>query len=89
MSLEVARNLDGDSWSFSIPAEMLNRERSGEYSVKIFDVTGRLVWGGSTRVGDVLHWDGCSNGSPVPCGVYLLQSSIGSDVSTGSFVVRN
>ena len=43
----------------------------------------------ASESGSVLHWDGFTeNGTTVPSGVYLLQCSIGSDVSTGSFVVR-
>ncbi|MBN2587971.1 MAG: peptidoglycan DD-metalloendopeptidase family protein [Candidatus Fermentibacteraceae bacterium] len=86
LPVEVARSSDGGEWLFTIP--MVPQETSEEALVKIFDVSGRLVWSGMSETGDVLRWDGRSNGSPVPSGVYLLQCSIGSEVSTGSFVVR-
>jgi len=60
-----------------------------EASLKIYDVSGRMIWSGHAETGDVLHWDGYTDDrTPVPNGVYLLHCSIGSDVSTGSFVVR-
>jgi len=79
------RSIEDSGWRFSIPA----MEYSEEASVNIYDISGRMVWSGSAETGDVLHWDGYTgNGTAVPNGVYLLQCSIGSEVTTGSFVVR-
>ncbi|MFO8182816.1 MAG: T9SS type A sorting domain-containing protein [Candidatus Aegiribacteria sp.] len=86
LSVAVARSSERDGWMFSIPLDA--EGSSEEASIQIFDMSGRMVWSGSAESGDVLHWDGLSNGSPVPSGVYLLQCSIGSEVSTGSLVVR-
>ncbi|MCD4701358.1 MAG: T9SS type A sorting domain-containing protein, partial [Candidatus Aegiribacteria sp.] len=74
-----------EGWMFAIPVV----EYSEEASVKIYDVSGRMIWSGHAESGSVLHWDGyTADRTPVPNGVYLLQCSIGSEVSTGSFVVR-
>jgi len=55
----------------------------------IYDVSGRMIWSDHSESGSVLHLDDFTeNGTPVPNGVYLLQCSVGSNVSTGSFVVR-
>ena len=85
LSIEITRSVEDEGWMFSIPVV----EYSEEASVKIYDVSGRMIWSGHAESGSVLHWDGFTeNGTAVPNGVYLLHCSIGSEVSTGSFVVR-
>jgi hypothetical protein len=84
-SVEITRSVEDKGWMFAIPVV----EYSEEASVNIYDVSGRMVWSGHAESGSVLHWDGFTeNGTAVPNGVYLFQCSIGSEVSTGSFVVR-
>ena len=84
-SVEITRSAENEGWMFAIPVV----EYSEEASLKIYDVSGRMIWSGHAESGSVLHWDGFTgNGTAVPNGVYLLQCSVGSDVSTGSFVVR-
>jgi len=84
-SVEITRSAENEGWMFAIPVV----EYSEEASVMIYDVSGRMIWSGYTESGSVLYWNGFTeNGTPVPNGVYLLQCSIGSDASTGSFVVR-
>ncbi|NOQ21095.1 MAG: hypothetical protein GQ565_00390 [Candidatus Aegiribacteria sp.] len=84
-SVEITRCAENGEWMFAIPVA----ELSEEASVKIYDVSGRMIWSGHAESGSVLHWNGYTgDGTPVPNGVYLYQCSIGSDVSNGSFVVR-
>ena len=84
-SVEITRCAENEGWMFSIPVA----ERSEEAEIKIYDVSGRMIWSGYCESGSVLHWDGFTgNGTAAPNGVYLLQCSIGSEISTGSFVVR-
>jgi hypothetical protein len=86
-SVEITRSVEDEGWMFSIP--QTEESSSEEASVKIYDISGRMIWSGHAESGSVLHWDGYTeNGTVVPNGVYLLQCSIGSEVSTGSFVVR-
>ncbi len=83
--VEITHSVAEEGWMFAIPVV----EYSEEALVKIFDVSGRMIWSGHAESGSVLHWDGYTDDRmPVPNGVYLLQCSIGSEVSTGSFVVR-
>ena len=85
LSIKIIRSVENEGWMFAIPVV----EYSEEASVNIYDVSGRMIWSGHAESGSVLHWDGFTgNGTAVPNGVYLIQCSIGSDVSTGSFVVR-
>jgi hypothetical protein len=85
LSVEITRSVADEGWMFAIPVV----EYSEEASVKIYDISGRMIWNGHAESGSVLYWDGYTgDGVPVPNGVYLLQCSIGSEVSTGSFVVR-
>ncbi|MCD4847958.1 MAG: FG-GAP-like repeat-containing protein [Candidatus Aegiribacteria sp.] len=84
-SVEITRSVEDAGWMFTIPVV----EYSEEALVKIFDVSGRMIWSGQCESGSILHWDGYTDDrTPVPNGVYLLHCSIGSEVSTGSFVVR-
>ncbi len=83
-SVEITRSAENEGWMFAIPVA----ERSEEAEIRIYDVSGRMIWSGYAESGSVLHWDGFTeNGTVVPNGVYLLQCSIGSEISTGSFVV--
>ena len=84
-AVEITRSVENEGWMFSIPVV----QYSEEASVKIYDISGRMIWSGHAESGSVLHWDGYTDDrTPVPNGVYLLQCGIGSEVSTGSFVVR-
>ncbi len=84
-SVEITRSAENEGWMFAIPVA----ERGEEAEIKIYDVSGRMIWSGHAESGSVLHWDAfTANGTAVPNGVYLLQCCIGSDVSTGSFIVR-
>jgi len=84
-SVEITRSDENEGWMFAIPVA----ERNEEAEIRIYDVSGRMIWSGYAESGSVLHWDGYTGDrTPVPNGVYLLQCSIGSEISTGSFVVR-
>ncbi len=84
-TVEITRSVENEGWMFAIPV----MEYSEEASVNIYDISGRMIWSGHAESGSVLYWDGYTGDrTPVPNGVYLLHCSIGSEVSTGSFVVR-
>ncbi|MBD3278179.1 MAG: hypothetical protein GF388_07765, partial [Candidatus Aegiribacteria sp.] len=82
--VEISSNDSSAGWMFVLPVT----ESGEEASIRIYDAVGRLMWNCTSRQGGAFYWDGCSEGTPVPSGVYLLQCSIGSEVTTGSFVVR-
>ncbi len=84
-SVEITRSVADEGWMFAIPV----MEYSEEAEVNIYDISGRMIWSGHAESGSVLYWDGYTGDrTPLPNGVYLLHCSIGSEVSTGSFVVR-
>ena len=84
-AVEISRSSSAESWMILIPES----DGSGEAEVRIFDLAGRIVWDSHAIPGTTLHWDGrTGDGNAAPNGVYLVQCSIGEEITTGRLVVR-
>jgi len=81
---DIRRASSDGGWIIPVP----ELDPGTQVDVRIFDLAGRLVWGGAAEPGTEAYWNGLDgSGSQVPDGLYLVQYSAGSTVRSGRLMV--